>query len=98
MPRLQRAMAACTAAAALAAVAAAPASAFDPDPLLTNCARDPSLPGCVNYVFDVSQRTIEVVRDTYNYEVQPVLNDPACEGYKIVNDTDDCPSDLVPHL
>jgi hypothetical protein len=98
MPRIKRAIAACAAVAATTAAFAAPANAqFDVDIAYNPCLDDPSLPTCVNYAFDVAQRTIEVTRDTYNNDVQPVLNEPACKAYELLTGRP-CPGDMVPTL
>ena len=102
MPRIKRIMAACAAVSVAVSVAAAPAPAqtdqvtirIDPNP----CVADPSLPTCVNYVFDATVRALEVTRDTYHNEVQPALNDPACKAYEIATD-EPCPQEaLIPHF
>lgn len=98
MPRIKGAIAACAAVAATTAALAAPAGAqVEVDVAYNPCLDDPTLPTCVNYAFDVGERTIQVTRDTYNNEVQPALNEPACTVYKILTGRE-CPSEMVPTL
>lgn len=98
MTRIKGAVAACAAVAATTAAFAAPANAQLEAAIAYNpCVDDPSLPTCVNYTFDVAQRTIEVTRDTYNNEVQPTLNEPACAVYEILTG-EECPEAMIPRL
>ncbi|HEX8208056.1 MAG TPA: hypothetical protein VF587_18470 [Solirubrobacteraceae bacterium] len=92
MPRINRAIAACAAIAATTAAFAMPASGaelegtIDPNP----CVADPNLPTCVNYGFDVAERTIITTRSTWNEEVVPAIKDPACTVYELLSEPS-CP-------
>jgi hypothetical protein len=95
MPRIKGAIAACAAVAATTAAIAAPANAQLEAAIAPNeCLQDPNLPTCVNYGFDVVQRSIEVTRDTYNNEVQPTIEQPACVVYEVLSD-DECPDGFL---
>ena len=95
MPRIKGTIAACAAVAATTAALAVPANAqveisVGPNP----CVADPNLPTCVNYAFDVAQRSIEVTRDTYNNEVQPKIEEPACIVYELLSEPE-CPDGFL---
>jgi hypothetical protein len=90
MRHYTRLAAAVLAAASLAAVSAAPAVAqtdvtADPNP----CLADPSLPTCVNYVFDVADRTLVYADNAYDTHVQPQLTYVACTVVDLLTD-DEC--------
>jgi hypothetical protein len=94
MPRFKRSMAVFAAVAATALVAVAPAGAQDIelDGNFSNpCVADPTIPGCVDYTFDTVDWTIDTGRNTYNHQVQPVLDDAACAVWHVL-DPDDCPT------
>jgi hypothetical protein len=67
---------------------------MDPNPCITN----PSLPTCVNYAFDAAIRSVHVARDTYNNDIQPAINDPACTAFTVATGQP-CPREnLLPLL
>jgi hypothetical protein len=79
-PRLRRLAAALAAAGSLAAVGAAPASAnhmvlptedMIAEPVWPECVRSPSVPACVNLLFDVAENGIDSAERTYDAHVRP---------------------------
>src|SRR5688572_13659923 len=95
MPRIKGAIAACAAVAATTAALAAPANAQLEGAIAANpCVDAPDLPNCVNYGFDVAERTIIVTKDTYNNEVQPIIKEPACVVYELLSEPE-CPDDFL---
>jgi hypothetical protein len=86
-------MAVVAAVAASAAVAAAPAGAQDihlNGEIANECVRDLSIPTCEQWTFDTAREGVQDARDTYNYDVQPIVDDVACIVWDVL-DPRDCP-------
>ena len=65
-------------------------------PLPDPCVSDPSLPTCVNDAFDKAIWAAETGRNFYNYRVQPLANDGACQVYTLATGKP-CPK-LIPNI
>jgi hypothetical protein len=98
MLNLKRASAVAAAAVSLAVAGTAPAHAQDLEFSVAACGGSVTVPGCVNWTFDETQRSIERARYTYNNQVQPVLDGGACAAYEILTG-DPCPTKgMVPKI
>ena len=83
MIRIKRLAALTAVAASFAAVAAAPANAQEVDIYIAPPPCD-NVPACVNYALDTIEGVRQFAEDTYNYKVQPVVDDVNCRVHYVL--------------